>query len=144
MHASEGQKGGSALLSIFVPLYNEAEFIRTVLERIIQAPLPVGLEREIIVVDDASTDGSPELVDAFAIQHPGMIRLIRSPKNCGKGASIREAIKHARGDYCLIQDADLEYDPQEYQLLLGPLLDGSADVVYGSRFLSAGRRRVLY
>jgi SAM-dependent methyltransferase len=102
------------------------------------------LEREIIVVDDASTDGSAELVEEFAIRRPGLIRLIRHPRNRGKGAAIRTAIEHASGDYCLIQDADLEYDPQEYQSLLAPLLDGSADVVYGSRFLSAGRRRVLY
>jgi SAM-dependent methyltransferase len=132
------------LLSVFVPLYNEAEFIQIVLERIIRAPLPGGLEREIIVVDDASTDGSAELAEDFATRYPGFIRLIRCPNNRGKGAAIRTAIEHARGDYCLIQDADLEYDPQEYRLLLEPLLDGSADVVYGSRFQSAGRRRVLY
>src|SRR5690242_11261720 len=125
------------LLSIFVPLYNEAEFIQTVLERIVRAPLPDALEREIIVVDDASIDGSAELVDEIAVRYPSLIRLIRSPRNRGKGAAIRMAIEHARGDYCLIQDADLEYDPKEYRLLLEPLLDGSADVVYGSRFLSA-------
>jgi len=136
--------GGARLLSIFVPLYNEAEFIQTILERIIRAPLPLGLEREIIVVDDGSSDGSPELVEQVSERHPGLIRLIRSVKNRGKGAAIRTAIQHARGEYCLIQDADLEYDPAEYPLLLAPLLDGSADVVYGSRFLTAGRRRVLY
>jgi SAM-dependent methyltransferase len=144
MNLGEDHDSRPKLLSIFVPLYNEAEFIRTVLERIIRAPLPSGLEREIIVVDDASTDGSAELVEDFAARYPGIIRLIRCPKNRGKGAAIRTAIEHAHGDYSLIQDADLEYDPQEYHLLLEPLLDGSADVVYGSRFLSAGRRRVLY
>src|ERR1700693_275142 len=143
MHLGQGHSG-TATLSIFVPLYNEAEFIQTILERIIRAPLPAGLEREIIVVDDASTDGSAELVDEVATRYPGLIRLIRCPRNRGKGAAVRVAIEHAGGDYCLIQDADLEYDPQEYRLLLEPLLDGSADVVYGSRFLSAGRRRVLY
>jgi len=137
-------KSSAPLVSILVPLYNEAEFIRAVLERIIQAPLPTGLMREIIVVDDASTDGSPELVAEVAEQYPGLIRLIRCPKNRGKGAAIRTAIEYATGDYCLIQDADLEYNPQEYPLLLEPLVDGSADVVYGSRFLSSGRRRVLY
>src|SRR5229473_7539023 len=80
------------LLSVFVPLYNEAEFIQIVLERIIRAPLPAGLEREIIVVDDASTDGSAELVEDFAARYPGFIRLIRCPKNRGKGAAIRTAI----------------------------------------------------
>src|SRR5579864_4805321 len=134
----------SPVVSILVPLYNEAEFIRTVLERIIRAPLPTGVTREIIVVDDASTDGSPELVADVAEQYPGLIRMVRCPKNRGKGAAIRTAIEHATGEYCLIQDADLEYNPQEYPLLLEPLLDGVADVVYGSRFLSAGRRRVLY
>src|SRR5260370_32750187 len=132
------------LLTVFVPLYNEAEFIQIVLERIIRAPLPGGLEREIIVVDDASSDGSAELVEEFRARYPGFIRLIRCPKNRGKGAAIRAAIEHASGDYCLIQDADLEYDPQEYRLLLRPLLDGSADVGYASTFLSAGRRRSLY
>jgi glycosyltransferase involved in cell wall biosynthesis/phospholipid N-methyltransferase len=144
MYPGEDHDRAAKLLSIFVPLYNEAEFIQTVLQRIIRAPLPAGLEREILVVDDASTDGSAELVEEIAIRHTGLIRLFRHPHNRGKGAAIRTAIDHAHGDYCLIQDADLEYDPQEYRLLLEPLLDGSADVVYGSRFLSAGRRRVLY
>src|ERR1700730_11499972 len=122
MDLGEDKKGSTfrspiQLLSIFVPLYNEAEFIQTVLERIARAPLPAGLDREIIVVDDASTDGSAELVDEIAKRHPGLIRLIRCPHNRGKGAAIRTAIEHARGDYCLIQDADLEYDPQEYPAL---------------------------
>ncbi len=132
------------LLSILVPLYNEAEFIQAVLKRIVLAPLPHGLRREIIVADDASSDGSPDLVDAVAARYPGLIRLIRCPQNRGKGAAIRAALEHAKGDYCLIQDADMEYDPQDYPALLEPLMDGSADVVYGSRFLSSGRRRVLY
>ncbi len=132
------------LLSILVPLYNEAEFIQAVLKRIVLAPLPDGLRREIIVADDASVDGSPDLVEAVAQRYPGLIRLIRCPQNQGKGAAVRAALEHATGDYCLIQDADLEYDPADYPALLEPLLDGSADVVYGSRFLSAGRRRVLY
>lgn len=131
-------------LSVLVPLYNEAEFVRAVLERVLAAPLPDGLSREIIVVDDASTDGSPELVEELAREYPGIIRLIRCPVNHGKGAAIRTAIEHASGDFCIIQDADLEYDPADYPALLAPMLDGSADVVYGSRFLSAGRRRVLY
>src|ERR1700675_2886275 len=121
MHPGEEHGGKAQLLSIFVPLFNEAEFIQTVLERIIRAPLPAGLEREIIVVDDASTDGSAELVDEVASRNPELIRLFRCPKNRGKGAAIRVAIEHATGDYCLIQDADLEYDPQEYHLLLEPL-----------------------
>jgi glycosyltransferase involved in cell wall biosynthesis len=137
-------KSAAKLVSILVPLYNEAEFVQTVLERVIAAPLPGGLKREIVVVDDASTDGSPALVEEMAAQYPGRVRLIRSPRNRGKGAAIRTAIEHANGDYCLIQDADLEYDPRDYPKLLEPLLDGSADVVFGSRFLSSDRRRVLY
>jgi len=132
------------MVSILVPLYNEVEFIRTVLERVLEAPLPGAMRREIIVVDDASVDGSPELVEGMAEQRPELIRLIRCSQNRGKGAAIRTAIEYAGGDFCLIQDADLEYDPQDYPRLLDPLVDGSADVVYGSRFLSAGRRRVLY
>ena len=139
-----GAKRSGPSVSILVPLYNEAEFVSSVLTRVIAAPLPEGLELEIIVVDDASTDGSAELVERIAELHPGVIRLIRSPQNEGKGAAIRAAADHANGDYCIIQDADLEYNPQEYPLLLGPLVDGSADVVFGSRFLSSGRRRVLY
>jgi SAM-dependent methyltransferase len=138
------ENGATPLLSILVPLYNEAEFIQTVLKRILIAPLPDRLRREIIVADDASTDGSAELVEAVVERYPGLIRLIRCPQNRGKGAAIRTALEHATGDFCLIQDADLEYDPGDYPQLLEPLLDGSADVVFGSRFLSSGRRRVLY
>jgi SAM-dependent methyltransferase len=137
-------ESGGALLSILVPLYNEAEFIQAVLKRIVLAPLPAGLRREIIVADDASSDGSAELVEAVAERYPGLIRLIRCPQNRGKGAAIKTALEQAAGDFCLIQDADMEYDPEDYPLLLQPLMDGSADVVYGSRFLSSGRRRVLY
>ena len=132
------------VVSILVPLYNEAEFIKAILERVIAAPLPAGLNREIIVIDDASTDESAALVEEMADQHPGLIRLVRHSRNQGKGAAIRTAIDYATGDYCLIQDADLEYSPEEYPRLLEPLVDGSADVVFGSRFLSSGRRRVLY
>ncbi|PWU04517.1 MAG: glycosyl transferase [Terriglobia bacterium] len=132
------------LVSILIPLYNEAEFIQAILQRVLAAPLPAGLAREIIVVDDASTDESAALVEEVIGQNPGVVRLIRSPRNQGKGAAIRQAVKFATGDYCLIQDADLEYSPEEYPKLLEPLIDGSADVVFGSRFLSSGRRRVLY
>jgi glycosyltransferase involved in cell wall biosynthesis len=134
----------SVLLSVLVPLYNEEEFVGTLLRRVIAAPLPSGMEREIVVVDDASTDGSVDVVAKTAELHPGMIRLIRSERNQGKGAAIARAIEAAVGDYAIIQDADLEYNPNEYSDLLAPLLEGIADVVYGSRFLSAGRRRVLY
>jgi glycosyltransferase involved in cell wall biosynthesis len=132
------------LLSILVPLYNEQEYIRAVLDRVIHIPLPGGLSREVVVVDDGSRDESVPLVEAFAKQNPGYIRLIRQPYNQGKGAAIRTAIENAQGDFAIIQDADLEYDPQDYPKLLKPLLEGRADAVFGSRFLTAEERRVLY
>jgi len=132
------------LLSILIPLYNEEEFISALLSRVLSAPLPPGLDREIIVADDASTDGSAERVQEISARHPGLIRLLRTSTNGGKGSALRRAIHEARGDFSIIQDADLEYDPQEYSKLLGPLLDGRADAVFGSRFLSDGERRVLY
>jgi glycosyltransferase involved in cell wall biosynthesis len=133
----------ASLLSVLVPLYNEEEFVATILERVLAAPLPEGVEREIVVVDDGSSDGSAECVQAMATLHPE-IRLIRHDRNRGKGAAIRTAIQHAHGDIAIFQDADLEYDPREYSKLLKPLLEGKADVVYGSRFMTAGERRVLY
>jgi len=133
-----------ARVSILMPLFNEEEYIGTILERVIRAPLPAGLEREIIVVDDGSTDDSAEIAAEVSQRNPGLIRLIRFERNRGKGAAIREAIEHAEGDYCLIQDSDLEYNPADYVDLLQPLVDGVADVVYGSRFAIAKRRRVLY
>ena len=134
----------ASLLSILVPLFNEEEYIAPILSRALVAPLPEGLEREIIVVDDGSTDGSDRIVEEYAARHPGQVRLLRHGRNRGKGAAIRTAVAEARGEYCLIQDADLEYDPHEYQHLLKPLLDGNADAVYGSRFMIVAERRVMY
>lgn len=131
------------LLSILVPLYNEEEFVAPLLERVLQAPLPDGMRREVVVVDDGSTDGSAEIVAEMAARCPE-IQLVRHERNRGKGASIRTAIEHAQGEYSIIQDSDLEYDPREYRNLLRPLLEGKADVVYGSRFMIVGERRVLY
>jgi glycosyltransferase involved in cell wall biosynthesis len=131
-------------LSVLVPLYNEEEFIAALLTRVIDAPLPEGVSREIIVVDDGSNDGSLEIAEEFARQYPEIIRLIRHEKNMGKGAAIRTAVDNATGEFCIIQDSDLEYDPREYSRLLKPLLEGVADAVYGSRFMAVGERRVLY
>ncbi|MBM3775780.1 MAG: glycosyltransferase, partial [Acidobacteria bacterium] len=131
------------LLSVLVPLYNEEEFIAAVVERVLAAPLPGGLEREIIVVDDGSTDGSGDVVRQIARQDP-RVRLLVHSRNAGKGAAIRTAVEQAAGEFAIIQDADLEYDPRDYPKLLNPLLEGKADVVYGSRFLASGERRVLY
>jgi len=132
------------LVSVLIPLFNEEEFIGILLERVIRAPLPENLEREIIVVDDGSSDSSAEVVETISRSNPGMIRLIRHAQNQGKGAAVQTAIGEAQGDFCLIQDADLEYDPAEYPKLLRPLLEGRADAVFGSRFLVSGERRVLY
>src|SRR5437764_4479095 len=133
-----------ARLSILVPLYNEEEFIGPLLQRVIDAPLPDGMDREIVVVDDGSTDGSAEIAEEIARGYPDNILVIRQGRNQGKGAAIRTAVEQARGEFCIIQDADLEYDPREYPHLLKPLIEGNADVVYGSRFMIVGERRVLY
>jgi glycosyltransferase involved in cell wall biosynthesis len=130
-------------LSVLMPLYNEEEFITPCIERVLEAPLPEGMDREVIVVDDGSGDGSAEIVAEMAARHPE-IQLFRHDRNRGKGAAIRTAIEHAHGDFSIIQDADLEYDPREYVHVLRPLLEGKADVVYGSRFMIVGERRVLY
>jgi glycosyltransferase involved in cell wall biosynthesis len=132
------------LLSVLVPLYNEEEFIGPLLDRVVRAPLPDGMTREVIVVDDGSTDGSAEIVEQFAACHPTVVRLLRHPRNLGKGAAVSTAIEQARGEFSIIQDADLEYDPGEYRYILKPLLEGKADVVFGSRFMIVGERRVLY
>lgn len=131
------------LLSVLVPLYNEEEFVATSLRRVLDAQLPYGVEREIVVVDDGSHDSSVEVVQNLASGHPE-IRLIRHSRNRGKGAAVRSAIEHARGEFCIIHDADLEYDPKEFSKLLKPLLEEKADVVYGSRFAASEERRVLY
>jgi glycosyltransferase involved in cell wall biosynthesis len=142
----------SSSVSILIPLYNEEEYIQPLLQRVIDAPYPPGVEVEIIVVNDCSTDGSAESVEDFIARNRAgniagnraPIRLFHHERNQGKGAAIHTAISKATGEFSLIQDADLEYDPREYPRLLQPLLDGRADAVFGSRFLVAGERRVLY
>jgi glycosyltransferase involved in cell wall biosynthesis len=132
------------LLSVLIPLYNEEELVGALIERVLRVELPPDVQSELIVVDDGSVDASVDVVSALVEKHPGRIRLVRHEQNQGKGAAIRTAIQHASGDLAIIQDADLEYDPAEYPRLLAPLLAGKADAVFGSRFLVAGERRVLY
>ncbi|MEO8594965.1 MAG: bifunctional glycosyltransferase/class I SAM-dependent methyltransferase [Candidatus Solibacter sp.] len=131
-------------LSILVPVYNEEEFVGTSIQRALDATLPDGLTSEVVVVDDASDDGTPQILAELAARFPDRIRLFRHAVNQGKGAAIRTAIQKAQGEFAIIQDADLEYDPAEYPKVLGPLLANNADVVYGSRFLISGERRVIY
>lgn len=118
------------VLTVIVPVYNEARELPAVLERLFEAPCPI--DREWIFVDDASTDGSGALLDELAATRGA--RVIKKPVNGGKGSAIREGIRAATGDFILIQDADLEYDPRDVPRLLAPLLADEADVVYGSRF----------
>jgi len=131
------------LLSIVIPAFNERATVEALLRRVASAVLPDGVEREILVVDDGSTDGTRELLREIAARGEPAIRLIEQPENRGKGAALRRGFQEARGEIVLIQDADLEYDPREYPTLLGPILEGEADVVYGSRFLG-GPHRVLF
>jgi glycosyltransferase involved in cell wall biosynthesis/protein-L-isoaspartate O-methyltransferase len=132
------------LLSILVAAYNEEEYLAASILRALEAPLPEGLESEVVAVDDGSTDCTPQILDELAAQHPGRIRVFHHKVNAGKGAAIRTALEHAAGEFGIIQDGDLEYDPSEYPKVLGPLLANKADVVYGSRFLISGERRVIY
>jgi SAM-dependent methyltransferase len=125
-------------------VYNEEEYVAASIQRAMDAPLPDGLTSEIVAVDDGSTDATPEILNQLAIDYPGRIRVFHHAANSGKGAAIRTALEHAAGEFSIIQDADLEYDPSEYSKVLDPLLSNKADVVYGSRFLISGERRVIY
>lgn len=126
-----------------MPVYNERTTLDDILDRVLEAPIPEGLELEIVAVDDASSDGSWDILTRRAAED-SRIRPFKQSPNMGKGAAIRAAIEHAGGDIALVQDADLEYSPLDYPRLLKPILTGEADVVYGSRFASAEYRRVLF
>lgn len=126
-------------LSVVMPVYNEEATLRTVVESVLAVPLAI----ELICVDDGSRDRSREILAELQSQYP-QLKTYLQPKNMGKGAALRRGIEQSTGDYVIIQDADLEYDPAEYPLMLGPLIQGKADVVYGSRFLGGAPHRVLY
>ena len=126
-------------LSVVMPVYNERTTLREVVQRVLSVPIDI----ELLCVDDGSRDGSRDILEQLQNEYP-QIRVFLQPCNMGKGAALRRGIREAQGDYVIVQDADLEYDPAEYQVLLGPLEQGKADVVFGSRFLGGGPHRVLY
>ncbi|MBZ5859150.1 glycosyltransferase family 2 protein [Flavihumibacter profundi] len=131
--------------SILIPCYNEEKLIARVLDNIIAVKLDHDLEKEIIVVDDGSTDGTQIAITAYLEKNPGApVTSIRHAKNAGKGAAVQTALAAASGEIVIIQDSDLEYSPKDYNKLLQPVIDGHADVVYGSRFIGAGPHRVLF
>lgn len=129
-------------LSVLVPVYNERAVVERSLAQVLAAPLPENMEREVVLVDDCSTDGTSAILERLA-QNDSRFKLVRHPVNKGKGAAVRTAIEQATGDFCIVQDADLEYDPSEYTRLLRPLLDGHADAVFGSRYMRGEQTRVL-
>ena len=128
-------------LSVVIPIYNERATLRQLVNRVLSVTMP--FEVELLCVDDGSTDSSREILQDLQTQHPE-VRAFLQPRNMGKGAALRRGIREATGEFVVIQDADLEYDPAEYPILLEPLIDGKADVVYGSRFMGGRPHRVLY
>ena len=132
-------------LSIIIPAYNEGKTIHMILDRVAEVKLVNGIEKELILVNDCSTDDTEEVLLKYSSQHPELnLQYFKHEVNKGKGAAIHTGILKATGEYLIIQDADLEYDPEEFNILLKPVLRGFADVVYGSRFLGGSSHRILF